>query len=279
MSDWDTLEWIGVLGGIATIIAAVVAVCSFFRRRRDETNQASTSGANSPMSQAVNSSNSMIVTGSPSAVVVKGDLNITGYPVDEYERIVKERVVEVRADLERAHQAEVDALRAQIAALTEPEWDKDTIEAVETALAAKQFDRAEKLMAQMEEDHLVATSISAAKKQVRIRQLRAAIALVNGDAKMASEHVEVAVRIIAPLDSLDALKFRNAAAMHMQNYGERVGGDGIVKAIKLYRINLGQLNRETLPEPWAETQHNLGNALLLHGMRVKGGQEFPRRRD
>ena len=35
-----------------------------------------------------------------------------GYPIDEHERIVNERVAETRADMERAHQAVVDALRA-----------------------------------------------------------------------------------------------------------------------------------------------------------------------
>ena len=85
------------------------------------------------------------------AFVVQRDLNVnSGYAVHDHERIVKESVAEARADLERAHQAEVDALRTRIAALTEPEWDKHTVEAVQEALKAKDFDRAEALMEGME---------------------------------------------------------------------------------------------------------------------------------
>ena len=83
--------------------------------------------------------------------------------------------------MERAHRAQVDALRAEIVSLKESEWDKHTVDAVQAALEAKQFDRAEALMARMEQEHLAAASIPAGQKQVRIRQLCAAIALVHGD--------------------------------------------------------------------------------------------------
>ena len=275
MNDWSTLEWIAAIAGVATVVGTMFAGYALFRRPKSGTTKASASGENSGLAQAISSPNSTALMQSPSSLVVQGDLNVSsGYAVDEHERIVKERVAEARADLERAHQAEVDALRSQIDALTEPDWDRDAVKAVDEALTAKQFDHAEKLMAEMEESHLAAASIPAAEKHVRIRQFRAAIALVNGDAKTASKHVEVAVGIIALLDPVDALGFRNDAAMHMQDYGERVGGDGIVEAIRLYRINLEQLNRETHPEAWAETQHNLGNALLLHATRAEGGREL-----
>ena len=191
-----------------------------------------------------------------------------GYDVDKHERILEERVAQVRSDLERAHKAEVDALRAQIDTLTGPEWDREVLNAVDDALTAKRYDRAGELMAGMEQTHLAEASIPAAEQLVKIRQLRAAIMLVSGDAKTASEHIEAAVGVLTPLDPMDALAFRNDAAMHFQEYGERIGGDGIVEAIKMYRRNLEQLNRENFPEPWTETQHHLGNALLLHGMRA-----------
>ena len=275
MSDWGMLEWIGAIAGGASVIGTIFGGYALFRRPKTEATKASASGKNSRLAQVTNSPNSMIVMDSPSALVIQRDLIVNpGYAVHEHERIMKERVAEVRANMERAHQAEVDALRAQIAALKEPEWDKDTIEAVQAALNTNQFDRAEELMARMEESHLAAASIPATQKQVRIRQLRAAIALVNGDARTASEHLEVAAGIIAPLDPEGAPGFRNAAAMHLQDYGERVGGGAIVEAIRLYRINLEQLNRETHPEEWAETQHNLGNALLLQGMRAEGALQL-----
>ena len=275
MSDWSTLQWIGGIAGIATVVSTIFAGYALFRRPKTDTTQAPASEKDSRSAQVEKSPNSTIIMDSPSAVVVRGDLNVTsGYAVEEHKRIVGDRVAEVRADMERAHQAEVDALRAQIAALKEPEWDKDTIEAVQAALNAKQFDRAEELMAGMEESHLAAASIPATQKQVRIRQFRAAIALVNGDARTAGEHLEMAAGIIAPLDPEGAPEFRNDVAMHLQDYGERVGGGGIVEAIRLYRINLEQLNRETHPEAWAETQHNLGNALLLQGMRAEGGLQM-----
>ena len=170
--------------------------------------------------------------------------------------------------MERAHEAEVDALQVRIAALTEPDWDRNTINAIQAAVTVGQFDRAEELMAELQESHLEVASIPAAEKQVRIRQMRAANALVHGDARRASEHVEAAAAVLAAFDPVNAAQFRNDAAVHMQEYAQRVGGGGIVEAIHLYRINLALLDRETYPEPWAETQLNLGNALLLHAVRA-----------
>ena len=275
MSDWGMLEWIGAIAGGASVIGTIFGGYALFRRPQTEATKASASGKNSRSAQVTNSPNSMIGMDSPSALVIQRDLIVNpGYAVHEHERIMQERVAEARADLERAHQAEVDALQAQIAALTEPEWDEHTVEAAQEAVKANQFDRAEELMAEMEESHLVAASIPAAQKQVRIRQLRAAIALVKGDAKTASSHLEAAAGIIAPLDPESVPEFRNEAAMRLQEYGTRFGGDGIVEAIRLYRINLGKLNRETHPEAWAETQHNLGNTLLFHGVRAENGLLF-----
>ena len=265
MTDWSTLEWIGAIAGIATVLGTGYAL---LRRTRSEVNRASTSGANSRVAQVANSPDSTVLIDSPSAVVVRGDLHIeSGYAADEHERIVNERVAQARTDMERAHRAEIDLLRTRIAALTEPEWDRDTIEAVQEAVSADQFDRAEELMASLQETHLEVASIPAAEKQVRIRQMRSAIALVNGNAHKASEHVEAAAAILAAFDPIAAAEFRNDAAMHIQVYSERIGGDGISAAIRMYRTNLALLNRETHPEAWAETQHNLGNALLLQGVR------------
>ena len=62
-------------------------------------------------------------------------------------------------------------------------------------------------MAKMEESHLAAAALPAAKKQVRIRQFRAAIARVNGDARTASAHLEVAAGIIASSTPSACLNF------------------------------------------------------------------------
>lgn len=265
MSDWNTLQWIGALAGIATVVGTIFAVSAFFRRHRSPTSHASAAGKKSPTVQTTGSKKSPVVTNSPGAVVIGGDLNLRpGYDIEEHERIVDERVAQVRSDLERAHEAEIDAVRARIDALIGPEWDRDVLNAVDDALNTKRYDRAGELMAEMEEAHLM----DATAKLVLVRQLRATIALVGGDAKTASEHIEVAVDVLAPHDPVSAMEFRNDAAMNFQDYGERIGGDGIVEAIEMYRRNLEQLNREALPEPWVETQHNLGNALLLHGMRA-----------
>lgn len=272
MSDWTILEWIGAVAGIAAVIGTGFAGGALLRQMRGATIETYASPQNSEVAQVVKSPHSTVLTHSPSSLVVQGDLNVTsGYAVDEHERIVKQRVAETRVDLERGHEAEADALRAQIEALTEPEWDRDILNAVNDALNAKQYDRAQELMAEMEESHLAAEAIPAAKKQVQIRQFRAAIARVNGDARTASAHLEVAAGIIASEDPESVPEFRNAAAMHLQDYAARAGGNGIVEAMRLYRINLGQLNRETHPEAWGETQFNLGNALLLHGTRAEDG--------
>ena len=268
MNDWSTLEWLGAIAGIATVLGTIIAAYAFLRRNGSEPKGASASGDTARVAQVTNSPDTTIIADSPSAVVVRGDLHMApGYAVDEHERIVNQRVAQARTDMERAHRAEVEALRAQIAALTEPEWDKDTIEAVQEAVATDAFDRAEALMATLQDTHLQATSIPAAEKQIRIRQMRSVIALVGGNAHKASEHVEAAAAILAAFDPIDAAEFRNSAAVHMQDYAQRTGGDGMLEAIRLYRINLPLLNPETHPEAWSETQHNLGNALLLLGVR------------
>ena len=268
MTDWNTLEWIGAIAGIATVLGTIIAASALLLRKGGKSNSASASGDSARTAQVIESPETTIITDSPSAVVVRGDLHVApGYAVDEHERIVKERVAKARTDMERVHRAEVEALRTRIAALTEPEWDRDTIEAIQAAVASDAFDHADALMARLQESHLEAASIPAAEKQVRIRQMRSAIALVGGDAHKASEHVETAAAILAEFDPINAAEFRNDAAMHMQDYAERAGGDGIVEAIRLYRINLPLLNPETHPEAWSETQHNLGNALLLLAVR------------
>ena len=268
MSDWSTLQWIGAMAGIATVVGTVFAAYAVLRRTGTEANRTSAFGEGAHTAQVANSPDSTVIVDSPSALVVRGDLHIaSGYPADEHERIMNDRVSQARTDMERAHRAEVDALQVRIAALTEPEWDRETVEAIQAAVTADQFDRAEELMAELQQSHLEVASIPAAEKQVRIRQMRAATALVNGDAHRAREHVEAAAAILAAFDPIEAAEFRNDAAMHIQDYGERVGGDGIGAAIRMYRTNLALLNRDTHPEPWAETQHNLGNGLLLQGVR------------
>ena len=268
MSNWSTLEWIAALAGLASIVGTIFAGYALFRRTRNSTVQATAAEKSSTVTQTA-SDNSPVVMNSPGAVVVTGNLNLRpGYDIQEHERILDKRVAQVRSDMERAHEAEVEALRSRIDALTAPEWDRNVLNAVDNALTAKRYDVAADLMEGMEESHLAGTSIPATAKLVRIRQLRAAIALVSGDAKTASEHIEAAVGVLAPIDPLDALEFRNNAATHFQDYGERVGGDGIVEAVRMYRRNLEQLDRETHRDEWAETQHNLGNALLIHGRRA-----------
>jgi sortase (surface protein transpeptidase) len=114
MNDWNMLDWLVAFGVIASLFCAIFAGWSLFRRaKKSETIQSFASGKNSRLTQVQASPNSTIVMDSPSTVVVRGNLNITpGYDIDEHERIVNERVAQVRADIERAHQAEIDGLQA-----------------------------------------------------------------------------------------------------------------------------------------------------------------------
>ena len=212
-----------------------------------------------------------MVANSPGATVVQGDVHVHGYTAADVHRIVGERVAQSRAEVERAHAAKVEALRKEIAALQGSEWDAESLKEVQAALSAGDFDRAEKQLEEMEERQLARKSVPAAQERVQILSLRTAAAMLNDNAEKARSHIEEAVAVIGSVDPGSELEFRNKSAMAMQEYGAKVGGHGIVEAIRLFRLNLEQLDREELPEAWAETQHNLGNALLQHGMRVAGG--------
>ena len=269
MSDWSPLEWIGAVAGVATIAGVAFTVWWSLRKREPEPKARENAGA----AQVVESPETTVVIDSPGTTVVRGDMHVRGYTVEEHERLMVERETQTRADLERAHEGEVASLRAQIAELSAREWDGRILKAVDRALSSGDFKRAEALLAEMQEQHLSASTVPAVQQQIRIHNLRAAAAVLDGNAQRAGEHIEVAASLIASVDPGAELEFRNRSAQGLQDHGARFGGDGLAEAIRLYRINLVHLDREANAPEWAETQFNLGNALLLRGVRVDDGSD------
>ena len=274
LTDWSVLDWIVAVGVLAGVVSAVGALWSLYRKRQHGAKASLETTGKARTAQVVESPQATVVMDSPGATVVQGDMHLHGYTAEDHQRIIGERVAQTRADLERAHQAKVDALRAELAMLRGPEWDAESVRAVEGALSASDFERAEDLLAEMEERHLRSVSVPATQQRVRILNFRTAAAMLNGKAEKATAHVEAAAAAIASVSPGSELEFRNSSAKGMQEYGASVGGNGIVEAIRLYRVNLDRLDPEELPGPWSETQHNLGTALLQHGTRVEGGLSF-----
>ena len=269
MPDWTALEWLGAAAATATIVGAAFTGYSLFRRTKGPNSQVQASSNASPGATVVaGSPHSTVVSNSPGATVVQGKVtnSTLGYSIEAHERIVHERVNQTREDLERAHRAEVDALLQKIDALTEPEFDLDAARAVHAALSARDYKRAQTLLAAMEETQTHSKVHPALRTQVRIRTLRAETSLLNGDAGAAVEHFEAAAKLLESFDPGQGPHLRNDAARRLSSYAEQFGGDGIARAINLYRTNLRYWTWEDNPEEWAGTQHNLANAFLRLSM-------------
>ena len=269
MPDWTALEWLGVGAAMATIVGAAFTGYSLFRRTKGPNSQAQASSNASPGATVVaGSPHSTVVSNSPGATIVQGNVtnSTSGYSIEAHERIVHERVNQTRQDLERAHRAEVDALLQKIDALTEPEFDLDAARAVHAALSARDYKRTQTLLAAMEETQIQGKIHPALATQVRIRTLRAETSLLNNDTGAAVEHFEAAAKLLESFDPGQGPHLRNHAGRRLSSYAEKFGGDGVARAITLYRTNLKYWTREGNPEEWAGTQNNLANAFLRISM-------------
>ena len=269
MPDWSALEWLGAGAATATIVGVAFTGYSLFRRTKGPNAQPQASSKASPRATVVaGSPHSTVVSNSPGATVVQGNVtdSILGYPIEAHERIVRESVNQAREDLERAHRAEVDALLQKIDALTEPEFDIDAVRAAHAAVSAQDYKRAQTLLAAMEQTHIQGKVHPALATQVRIRTLRAEASLLNDDTGAAVEHFEAAATLLESFDPSQGPHLRNDAARRLSGYAEQFGGDGVARAITLYRTNLKYWTRKDNPEEWAGTQHNLANAFLRLSM-------------
>ena len=227
MPDWSALEWLGAGAATASIVGVVFTGYSLFRRTKGLNAQAQASSEASPGATVVaGSPHSTVVSNSPGATIVQGNVtdSTLGYSIEAHERIVHERVNETREDLERAHRAEVDALLQKIDALTEPEFDLDAARAVHAALSARDYKRAQTLLAAMEETQTHSKIHPALHTQVRIRTLRAETSLLNADAGAAVEHFEAAAKLLESFDPGQGPHLRNYAAQRLSSYAEQFGG-------------------------------------------------------
>ena len=179
-----------------------------------------------------------------------------------------ERERQLREDLERAHRAEVDALLKRIDALEEPDFAPGAVRRIYAALSAQDYERAQSLLAAMEETEIQAKVHLALGAQVRIRTLRAETSLLSGDTGAAVEHFETAASLVESFEPGQGAHHRNAAALRLSSYADRFGGDGVARAIELYRTNLKHWPREDHPEEWAGTQRNLANSYIRLSQRT-----------
>lgn len=271
MTDWTALQWLTALAALATIVGVVMTGHSIFQRRKSRQTDAGISADASLGANVVSDSpQTTVVLNSPGATVVHGDItnSMLGYSVEDHERIVGERERQLREDLERAHRAEVDALLKRIEALEEPDYAPGAVGRVYAALSAQNYELAQSLLAALEETEIQANVHLALGAQVRIRNLRAETSLLSGDPGAAAEHYETAASLVESFQPGKGAHHRNAAALRLSSYAERFGGDGVARAIELYRANLKHWPREDYPGEWAGTQRNLANSYLRLSQRT-----------
>ena len=263
--DGSGLDWPGVVSVVGTIVVVALTAYSVRWKRKRNGGETQASADASPGATVVSGSpQSTVVANSPGATVVQGDVTISmpGYSIEDHERIVGERERRLREELDSAHRADLDALIERIDALEEREFAPGAVRAVHAALSAKDYERAQSLLAAMEETEIQAQVQLGLGAQARVRMLRAETSLLSGDADGAVEHYESAANLLESFEPGQGPHLRNEAAQRLSSYAERFGGDGVARAIELYWTNLRHWTREEHPEEWAGTQRNLANSYI-----------------
>ena len=153
MGDWSLREWISTVAGVATVLSFVFAVWWSLRSRERGPKASSASEGNARSVEVADCADTAMVVDSSGATVVRGDMHVRGYAVEDHERLVNERVAQTRSDLERAHQAELESLRVRIAALSAQRWNPESVRAIGDALSANDFERADRLLTETEDRH------------------------------------------------------------------------------------------------------------------------------
>jgi tetratricopeptide (TPR) repeat protein len=87
----------------------------------------------------------------------------------------------------------------------------------------------------------------------------------------AAEKYSQAAALVAPFDREAEWAFLIRQASELDDFGREFGDNAaLTEAINRYRQALRLVPRETMPQQWAGTQNNLGNALGLLGARESG---------
>ena len=120
--------------------------------------------------------------------------------------------------------------------------------AAEAAVAAGDLDAADSALAAAEVWLSEPLSLAEARRRARLRQVRADLMLLKGDAESAAAHLEAAAGFLLPLAPLEAASVRDAGAGQPRRRGAADRGAGLPLAIELGRRNEAILTRTSHPE-------------------------------
>ncbi|MGR9053737.1 MAG: tetratricopeptide repeat protein, partial [Gammaproteobacteria bacterium] len=192
-----------------------------------------------------------------------------------------DKLVETLAAIAHRHKALLERL-----AVFNPEDPtlKKLIEQARNAVNISDYDRADRLLEKVETaemeavrkaEQLAADAQSEAnRKRLKVAAVRAArgnISLTKLDYRQAAEHFKEASEIVPASNRLQRNEYLSNYAFALYRQGtERIDGEALQEAILTYREILKDYTRELLPQDWAMTQNNLGNALQEQGLRSGG---------
>lgn len=158
----------------------------------------------------------------------------------------------LRAELDRRTNApaEVEALRRRA---------RDALDAGDLPAAAARLAEARALLREARE--------RMAEKEAMVLGEEAGVALLRGDYSTAVAQRQEAARLVAHNPLLERGQ-RLAEANTLFRWGELRGGQGhLQQAVAAYKVALALSPRGERPLEWAQSQNNLGNALLTLGER------------
>ena len=144
----------------------------------------------------------------------------------------------------------------------------------EAALAEGRIEEAEAALADLREP-ATDRALEGLRQLARIMAAEGDLALLRGDADAAYAQFAAAADLFAGAAPMEAVAMRADYQLRPKEHGRIYGSRGLIHSAALLRANLDSLNRESAPEPWAQTQNALGIALQEQGART-GGEDGAR---
>ena len=142
--------------------------------------------------------------------------------------------------------------------------------AAEAAIAAADFDRGDTVLAGVAKLQREASTLTEARQQARLSEVRADALLLKCDAEGAAAELEAAAGLLLPFAPEEAALLRHIGSGRLYEHGRHLGDTGVARAIELLRRNEPIRTLAAHPEEWVQTQVCLGLALSDEARRHEG---------